>query len=139
MDDVLNVSGHRLGTAEVESALVAHEAVAEAAVVGFPHDLKGTGVCAFVTLKPEYQDTSPEQMVGALKEQVRHVIGPIATPDQVRIVSGLPKTRSGKILRRMLRKIASGETEDLGDTSTLAEPTVLDELLTQQKQLQSRR
>jgi acetyl-CoA synthetase len=108
-------------------------------VVGFPHDLKGTGVCAYVTLKPEYQDTSTEQMVGALKEQVHHVIGPIATPDQIRIVTGLPKTRSGKILRRMLRKIASGETEDLGDTSTLAEPTVLEELLTQQKQLQSRR
>ncbi|WP_375767418.1 acetate--CoA ligase [Archangium gephyra] len=139
VDDVLNVSGHRLGTAEVESALVAHESVAEAAVVGFPHDLKGTGVCAFVTLKPEYLDANAEQMMGALKEQVRHVIGPIATPDQVRIVSGLPKTRSGKILRRMLRKIASGETEELGDTSTLAEPTVLDELLTQQKQMQSQR
>jgi acetyl-CoA synthetase len=139
VDDVLNVSGHRLGTAEVESALVAHESVAEAAVVGFPHDLKGTGVCAFVTLKPEYLDASPEQMMGALKEQVRHVIGPIATPDQVRIVSGLPKTRSGKILRRMLRKIASGETHDLGDTSTLAEPSVLDELLTQQTQMQSQR
>ncbi|MFY0529144.1 acetate--CoA ligase [Archangium gephyra] len=139
VDDVLNVSGHRLGTAEVESALVAHESVAEAAVVGFPHELKGTGVCAFVTLKPEYVDASAEQMMGALKEQVRHVIGPIATPDQVRIVSGLPKTRSGKILRRMLRKIASGETGDLGDTSTLAEPTVLDELLTQQHHLQSQR
>jgi acetyl-CoA synthetase len=137
VDDVLNVSGHRLGTAEVESALVAHEAVAESAVVGFPHDVKGTGVCAYVTLKPEFLDTPAEQMVGALKEQVRHVIGPIATPDQVRIVSGLPKTRSGKILRRMLRKIASGETHDLGDTSTLAEPTVLDELLKQQKQMQS--
>ena len=139
VDDVLNVSGHRLGTAEVESALVAHESVAEAAVVGVPHDLKGTGVCAFVTLKPEYLDASKEQMMGALKEQVRHVIGPIATPDQVRIVSGLPKTRSGKILRRMLRKIACGETQDLGDTSTLAEPSVLDELLQQQSQLQSQR
>ncbi|WNG34341.1 acetate--CoA ligase [Archangium violaceum] len=139
VDDVLNVSGNRLGTAELESALVAHDAVAESAVVGFPHEIKGTGVCAFVTLKPEYQDTSPEQMEGALKKQVRHVIGPIATPDQVRIVSGLPKTPSGTILRRMLRKIASGETQDLGDTSTLAEPTVLDELLKQQLQLESRR
>ncbi|WP_267968955.1 acetate--CoA ligase, partial [Myxococcus stipitatus] len=129
VDDVLNVSGHRLGTAEVESALVAHEAVAEAAVVGFPHDIKGTGVCAFVTVKPDWQETSSEQMVGALKEQVRHVIGPIATPDRVVVVQGLPKTRSGKILRRMLRKIASGETENLGDASTLADPAVLDELL----------
>ncbi|NTX49791.1 acetate--CoA ligase [Myxococcus sp. CA039A] len=130
VDDVLNVSGHRLGTAEVESALVAHEAVAEAAVVGFPHDIKGTGVCAFVTVKPDWLETSTEQMVGALKEQVRHVIGPIATPDRVVVVNGLPKTRSGKILRRMLRKIASGETENLGDASTLADPAVLDELLT---------
>ncbi|MCP3164557.1 acetate--CoA ligase [Myxococcus qinghaiensis] len=130
VDDVLNVSGHRLGTAEVESALVAHEAVAEAAVVGFPHDIKGTGVCAFVTVKPDWQETSTEQMVGALKEQVRHVIGPIATPDRVVVVNGLPKTRSGKILRRMLRKIASGETENLGDATTLADPAVLDELLT---------
>ncbi|WP_163865474.1 acetate--CoA ligase [Myxococcus eversor] len=129
VDDVLNVSGHRLGTAEVESALVAHEAVAEAAVVGFPHDIKGTGVCAFVTVKPDWQETSTEQMVGALKEQVRHVIGPIATPDRVVVVNGLPKTRSGKILRRMLRKIASGETENLGDATTLADPAVLDELL----------
>jgi acetyl-CoA synthetase len=129
VDDVLNVSGHRLGTAEVESALVAHESVAEAAVVGFPHDIKGTGVCAFVTVKPDWQESASEQMVGALKEQVRHVIGPIATPDRVVIVSGLPKTRSGKILRRMLRKIASGETQDLGDTTTLADPAVLEELL----------
>jgi acetyl-CoA synthetase len=133
VDDVLNVSGHRLGTAEVESALVAHESVAEAAVVGFPHDIKGTGVCAFVTVKPEWQETSPEQMVGALKEQVRHAIGPIATPDRIVIVSGLPKTRSGKILRRMLRKIASGELDNLGDTTTLADPAVLDELLAPKK------
>ncbi|MCY1001488.1 acetate--CoA ligase [Myxococcus sp. MISCRS1] len=139
VDDVLNVSGHRLGTAEVESALVAHEAVAEAAVVGFPHDIKGTGVCAFVTVKPDWQETSSEQMVGALKEQVRHVIGPIATPDRVVVVNGLPKTRSGKILRRMLRKIASGETENLGDSTTLADPTVLDELLTKATPVQARR
>lgn len=139
MDDVLNVSGHRLGTAEVESALVAHEAVAEAAVVGFPHDLKGTGVCAFVTVKPDWQESSSEQMVGALKEQVRHVIGPIATPDRVVLVNGLPKTRSGKILRRMLRKIASGEVENLGDASTLADPAVLDELLAKATPPQAKR
>ncbi|AKF83306.1 3-hydroxypropionyl-CoA synthetase [Myxococcus fulvus 124B02] len=139
VDDVLNVSGHRLGTAEVESALVAHEAVAEAAVVGFPHDIKGTGVCAFVTVKPDWQETSSEQMVGALKEQVRHVIGPIATPDRVVVVNGLPKTRSGKILRRMLRKIASGETENLGDSTTLADPSVLDELLTKATPVQAKR
>jgi acetyl-CoA synthetase len=139
VDDVLNVSGHRLGTAEVESALVAHESVAEAAVVGFPHDLKGTGVCAFVTMKPDWAEASPEQMVGALKEQVRHVIGPIATPDRVVLVNGLPKTRSGKILRRMLRKIASGETDNLGDASTLADPSVLDELLTKGVPPQARR
>lgn len=139
VDDVLNVSGHRLGTAEVESALVAHEAVAEAAVVGFPHDLKGTGVCAFVTVKPDWQESASEQMVGALKEQVRHVIGPIATPDRVVLVNGLPKTRSGKILRRMLRKIASGEVENLGDASTLADPSVLDELLAKATPPQAKR
>ncbi|MFP2961512.1 acetate--CoA ligase [Myxococcus sp. 1LA] len=139
VDDVLNVSGHRLGTAEVESALVAHEAVAEAAVVGFPHDLKGTGVCAFVTVKPDWQESGSEQMVGALREQVRHVIGPIATPDRVVLVNGLPKTRSGKILRRMLRKIASGEVENLGDASTLADPAVLDELLAKAGPTQAKR
>jgi acetyl-CoA synthetase len=129
VDDVLNVSGHRLGTAEVESALVAHEAVAEAAVVGIPHEIKGTGICAFVMLKPEFESSNMEQMIGALKEKVRHVIGPIATPDQIRIVPGLPKTRSGKILRRMLKKIAAGETTDLGDTTTLADPSVINALL----------
>ncbi len=129
VDDVINVSGHRLGTAEVESALVAHEAVAEAAVVGIPHEIKGTGIFAFVTVKPEHERTPTQQMVGALKEQVRHAIGPIATPDEVRIVPGLPKTRSGKILRRMLKKIAVGETKDLGDTTTLADPSVLAALL----------
>jgi acetyl-CoA synthetase len=128
VDDVLNVSGHRIGTAEVESALVAHEAVGEAAVVGFPHDLKGTGICAFVTLRAE-SDWRGEQLIGALKEQVRHVIGPIATPDRVLIANGLPKTRSGKIMRRILRKIAEGQTGDFGDTSALADPGVVDELV----------
>jgi acetyl-CoA synthetase len=129
VDDVLNVSGHRLGTAEVESALVAHEAVAEAAVVGVPHAIKGTGIFAYVVLRPGYGHRSDEQLFGALKEQVRHVIGPIATPDGFRIVGGLPKTRSGKIMRRILRKIACNDTHDLGDLTTLADPAVMDELL----------
>jgi acetyl-CoA synthetase len=129
VDDVLNVSGHRLGTAEIESALVGHEAVAEAAVVGFPHELKGTGVYAFVLITPEFESTERDQLVGALKEQVRHAIGPIATPDRIHIASGLPKTRSGKIMRRILRQIAAGEYEDLGDVSTLAEPGVVKELV----------
>jgi acetyl-CoA synthetase len=129
VDDVINVSGHRIGTAEVESALVAHETVAEAAVVGFPHDLKGTGICAYVALKPTASDWAKEDLVGALREQVRRVIGPFAAPDRIRIVSGLPKTRSGKIMRRILRKIAEGRAEELGDISTLAEPQVVDEIL----------
>jgi len=129
VDDVLNVSGHRLGTAEVESALVAHEAVGEAAVVGFPHDIKGTGIFAYVHPKPEYEKTDPEELVGILKEQVRHAIGPFATPDRIQIVTGLPKTRSGKIMRRILRKIASGEYEELGDITTLADPSVVEKLV----------
>jgi acetyl-CoA synthetase len=133
VDDVLNVSGHRLGTAEIESALVAHEVVAEAAVVGFPHDIKGTGICAYVTVKPSGQEMSPEQLVGALKEQVRRIIGPLATPDRIRVVSGLPKTRSGKIMRRILRKVAEGQTDSLGDTTTLAEPQVVEEILELEK------
>ncbi|WP_257453224.1 acetate--CoA ligase [Archangium lipolyticum] len=133
VDDVLNVSGHRLGTAEIESALVAHDVVAEAAVVGFPHDIKGTGICAYVTVKPSGQEMNPEQLVGALKEQVRRIIGPLATPDRIRVVSGLPKTRSGKIMRRILRKVAEGQTDSLGDTTTLAEPQVVEEILELEK------
>ncbi|HET9450695.1 MAG TPA: acetate--CoA ligase [Aggregicoccus sp.] len=129
VDDVLNVSGHRLGTAEIESALVSHDSCAEAAVVGFPHEIKGTGIQAYVVLKADGQEVSSEQTVGMLKEHVRKVIGPIATPDRIRVVSGLPKTRSGKIMRRILRKVAEGNTQDLGDTSTLADPSVVDELL----------
>ncbi|MFT3776374.1 MAG: acetate--CoA ligase [Minicystis sp.] len=129
VDDVLNVSGHRLGTAEVESALVAHDEVAEAAVVGYPHPIKGTGIYAFVALRGGARANHPEELVGALKEQVRHAIGPIATPDRIRFVAGLPKTRSGKILRRLLRGVATGEPFDPGDTSTLADQTVLDDLL----------
>jgi acetyl-CoA synthetase len=125
VDDVLNVAGHRLGTAEIESALVAHPAVAEAAVVGFPHEIKGEGIYAWVQLKAGY--TAEE---GALKEQVRHMIGPIATPDKLVLVPGLPKTRSGKIMRRILRKLASHELDALGDTSTLADPAIVDALIT---------
>ncbi|MDX1500730.1 MAG: acetate--CoA ligase [Thermoanaerobaculia bacterium] len=129
VDDVLNISGHRLGTAEVESALVAHDAVAEAAVVGFPHEIKGTGIHAYVLITPEYADTPEEELVAALRAQVRRVIGPIATPDRIQIAPGLPKTRSGKIMRRILRKIAAGETDELGDVSTLAEPGVVKALV----------
>jgi acetyl-CoA synthetase len=125
VDDVLNVSGHRLGTAEIESALVAHAQVSEAAVVGFPHAIKGVGICAYVTVR----GLADEQLVGALKEQVRQAIGPIAAPDRVLFVSGLPKTRSGKIMRRILRKVAAGDTSDLGDTTTLADPTVIGEIV----------
>ena len=129
VDDVLNVSGHRLGTAEVESALVAHPAVAEAAVVGFPHEIKGTGIFAYVIVTPDYEASDADELAGMLKEQVRQVIGPIATPDRVVIAPGLPKTRSGKIMRRILRKIAAGDTSDLGDVSTLADPGVVDKLI----------
>jgi acetyl-CoA synthetase len=128
VDDVINVSGHRLGTAEVESALVAHQAVAEAAVVPCPHEIKGQGIFAFVVpiAGGQYE---PGELQGALKEQVRQVIGPIATPDEIRVVTGLPKTRSGKIMRRILRKIAADEADQLGDISTLADPSVVEALL----------
>jgi acetyl-CoA synthetase len=129
VDDVLNVSGHRLGTAEVESALVAHPAVAEAAVVGFPHDIKGTGIYAYVICKPDAEHEDPEELVGMLKQQVRTAIGAIATPDRIQIVPGLPKTRSGKIMRRILRKIAASEYEELGDVTTLADPAVVEKIV----------
>ncbi|MBI5607473.1 MAG: acetate--CoA ligase [Deltaproteobacteria bacterium] len=128
IDDVINVSGHRLGTAEIESALVAHEAVAEAAVVGYPHPIKGQGIYCYVLLNRGYEKDG-EQLVGALKEQVRQVIGAFAAPDVIHIASGLPKTRSGKIMRRILRKIACSEYEGMGDTSTLAEPEVVSRLV----------
>ena len=137
VDDVLNVSGHRLGTAEVESALVSHEGVAEAAVVGFPHDIKGTGIYAYVHPKPDFEGWDPEELAGALKEQVRHAIGPIATPDRIQIVTGLPKTRSGKIMRRILRKIAAGEYEELGDITTLADPSVVEKLVADHRRSQA--
>ncbi|HEX9860533.1 MAG TPA: acetate--CoA ligase [Nitrospirota bacterium] len=127
MDDVLNVSGHRLGTAEIESALVSHESVAEAAVVGYPHDIKGEGIYAYVTLKEGIEPT--DELKGILSGHVRSVIGPIAKPDKLQFAPGLPKTRSGKIMRRILRKIASGAIEELGDTSTLADPSVVNMLV----------
>ncbi len=127
VDDVINVSGHRIGTAEVESALVSHEAVAESAVVGFPHAIKGEGIYSYVTLKEGLVPT--DDLKKSLIGHVRSVIGPIAAPDKMQFASGLPKTRSGKIMRRILRKIARGDIEDLGDTSTLADPSVVDSLV----------
>jgi len=137
IDDVLNVSGHRIGTAEIESALVAHEAVAEAAVVGYPHHIKGTGIYCYVLLNSGYQNGDPEQLVGALKQQVRNAIGAFAAPDIIHIASGLPKTRSGKIMRRILRNIASSDYEGMGDTSTLAEPDVVQRLIDEHKKAHS--
>jgi acetyl-CoA synthetase len=126
IDDVLNVSGHRIGTADVESALVSHPAVAEAAVVGYPHEIKGTGIYAYVTLV-EGVEPSPD-LIKELVVHVRKVVGPIATPDKMQFAPGLPKTRSGKIMRRILRKIAEGDMDNLGDTSTLADPSVVEDL-----------
>ncbi|NVK39288.1 MAG: acetate--CoA ligase [Gammaproteobacteria bacterium] len=131
VDDVLNVSGHRMGTAEIESALVAHEAVAEAAVVGFPHDIKGQGIYVYVTLNHGEQPS--DAMQKDLVAWVRKEIGPIATPDIIQWAPGLPKTRSGKIMRRILRKIATDEFESLGDISTLADPSVVDTLISDHK------
>ena len=127
VDDVINVSGHRMGTAEVESALVAHEKVAEAAVVGFPHDIKGQGIYAYVTLKAGVEPS--EALRRELVAWVRHEIGPIASPDVIQWAPALPKTRSGKIMRRILRKIAAHEESGLGDTSTLADPAVVEDLI----------
>ena len=127
VDDVINVSGHRMGTAEVESALVAHPKVAEAAVVGYPHDLKGQGIYCYVTLNAG--ETASEELRRELVQHVRREIGPIASPDVVQFAPGLPKTRSGKIMRRILRKIAEDEFGSLGDTSTLADPSVVDDLI----------
>ncbi|HCD27442.1 MAG TPA: acetyl-coenzyme A synthetase, partial [Gammaproteobacteria bacterium] len=128
VDDVMNVSGHRIGTAEVESALVLHPAVAEAAVVGFPHDIKGEAIYAFVTLMSD-NTSDPETLREELIASVRTEIGPIAKPDAIQWAPGLPKTRSGKIMRRILRKIAANQLDELGDTSTLADPAVVDDLI----------
>ena len=127
VDDVINVSGHRMGTAEVESALVSHDSVAEAAVVGYPHDIKGQGIYAYVT--PIAGVEASDDLKAALVKHVRKEIGPIASPDLIQFASGLPKTRSGKIMRRILRKIAEDSFDNLGDTSTLAEPAVVDDLI----------
>jgi acetyl-CoA synthetase len=133
IDDVLNVSGHRIGTAELESALVAHDKVAEAAVVGFPHEVKGQGIYAYVTpikgVKPD------DTLRRALIQHVREHIGPIATPEHIQFTAALPKTRSGKIMRRIIRHVAAGEFDDLGDTSTLADPGVVEELIEERKQV----
>jgi acetyl-CoA synthetase len=127
VDDVINVSGHRMGTAEVESALVAHEKVSEAAVVGYPHNIKGQGIYCYVTLMSGEEPT--EDLRKELRDWVRKEIGPIASPDLVQWAPGLPKTRSGKIMRRILRKIAEDDFNSLGDTSTLAEPAVVEDLI----------
>jgi len=127
VDDVLNVSGHRMGSAEVESALVAHRDVAEAAVVGYPHDIKGQGIYAYVTLMEGVK--SSDELRTELQQWVRKEIGPIAKPDLIQWAPGLPKTRSGKIMRRILRKVAADDFETLGDTSTLADPSVVEDLI----------
>ena len=127
VDDVINVSGHRMGTAEVESALVLHESVAEAAVVGYPHDIKGQGIYAYVTLMAG--TTPSEELRTELVNMVRREIGPIASPDVIQWAPGLPKTRSGKIMRRILRKVAANEIGDLGDTTTLADPSVVSDII----------
>ena len=127
LDDVINVSGHRMGTAEIESALVAHPAVAEAAVVGMPHDIKGESIYAYVTLSAGLEES--DELVAELRAHVRKEIGPIASPEAIQFAEGLPKTRSGKIMRRVLRKIAAGIFDEFGDTSTLADATVIDDLI----------
>jgi acetyl-CoA synthetase len=133
VDDVINVSGHRMGTAEVESALVAHPKVSEAAVVGYPHEIKGQGIYAYVTLNAgeEYTDELKKELV----KHVRKEIGPIASPDVVHWAPGLPKTRSGKIMRRILRKIAENQVDQLGDTSTLADPSVVQNLVSEKERM----
>ena len=133
VDDVINVSGHRLGTAEIESALVSHETVAEAAVVGFPHDIKGQGIYAYVTLKAGIEGN--QELYEELLKTVSTLISPIAKPEKIQWAPNLPKTRSGKIMRRILRKIAANETEELGDISTLADPSAVDELINNRKNL----
>ena len=128
MDDVINVTGHRLGTAEVEDALTEHEAVAESAVVGFPHDVKGEGVYAYIILKEGYEGQE-EETAKALKQLVKGKISGFAVPEMMQFTTGLPKTRSGKIMRRILRKVAASQTGDLGDISTLADPSVVQEIV----------
>jgi acetyl-CoA synthetase len=127
VDDVMNISGHRIGTAEVESAINMHEDIVESAVVGYPHDIKGQGIYAYVisTNKNKNHDLLRQEIL----TEIIKVIGPIAKPDKIQVVSGLPKTRSGKIMRRILRKIAEGDVSNLGDTSTLLEPAIVEEII----------
>jgi len=139
VDDVINVSGHRIGTAEVESALVANPLVAESAVVGVPHEIKGTGIFAFVVLNREAEGMRPQELEGVLKEEVRKDIGPFAAPDWFLFVEGLPKTRSGKIMRRILRKIGENEYEELGNLTTLADPQVVEKIIEAHKELVARK
>jgi acetyl-CoA synthetase len=126
VDDVLNVSGHRLGTAEIENAIDEHPNVVESAIVGYPHDVKGEGIYAYIIADKAIDDV--DSFKGDIHDLVTKIIGPIAKPDKVQVVGGLPKTRSGKIMRRILRKVASGEGDDLGDTSTLLDPTVVEDI-----------
>ena len=133
LDDVINVSGHRFSTAEMEAAFNAHPAVAESSVVGMPHPLKGEGIYAFIRLNVEEKPT--EQLRADLRKWVRREIGPIATPEYIQFAEGLPKTRSGKIMRRVLRKIVSGQVDDLGDLTTLADPAVIDQLVAEAERL----
>ena len=133
LEDVLNVSGHRLATAEIESAVVLHEKVAEAAIVGFEHPIKGQGIYAYVTLMVGEEEN--ENLIIELQNFVAKEISPIAKPDLIQWAPGLPKTRSGKIMRRILRKVASGEFNNLGDTSTLADPGVVDDLIKNKRDL----
>ena len=129
VDDVLNVSGHRLGTAEIESSINASEMIAESAVVGYPHPIKGTGIFAFVILNKDSERADPETVQNAVRDQVAKDIGKIARPDRVMVSPGLPKTRSGKIMRRILRKIAEGNYTELGNITTLADPSVVEALV----------
>jgi acetyl-CoA synthetase len=135
IDDVMNVSGHRIGTAEVESSLVSHAKVAEAAVVGYPHEIKGTAIYAFVTLNAGEEGS--DELRRELVKEVRHDIGGLAAPEVIYFTPALPKTRSGKIMRRILRKIAEGDVSNLGDTSTLADPGVVDQLVANRPQRES--
>jgi len=128
VDDIIIVSGHNLGTAEIESAIDEHKLVTETAVVGYPHDIKGQAVYAFVICYDKPKAEEEEKLRAEIKETVSKIIGPIAKPDKIQFVSGLPKTRSGKIMRRILRKIAEGDTSNLGDTSTLLDPGVVEEI-----------
>lgn len=132
VDDVINISGHRIGTAEVESALVSHSVVAEAAVVGYPHEIKGQALYVFVTVNDGVEKN--DELIKEFIKHIRNEIGPIATPDKIQFADTLPKTRSGKIMRRILKKIAANDTGDLGDTSTLLDPSVVDKLIKERVQ-----